>query len=92
MSITAVVSMVIQFYSFTILIYVIMSWFVRSGQNELVMQVYEFLGTVCEPYIGLFRRFIPATGGLDFSPLVALLVLSYVIRPLLLMLLSYVGV
>jgi uncharacterized protein YggT (Ycf19 family) len=84
--------MVIQFYSFTILIYVIMSWFVRSGQNELVMQVYEFLGTVCEPYIGLFRRFIPATGGLDFSPLVALLVLSYVIRPLLLMLLSYVGV
>ena len=87
MSVSYVVSIVIQLYSFTILIYIIMSWFVRSTQSEVVIQVYEFLGTVCEPYIGVFRRFIPATGGLDFSPLIALVVLNYVIRPLLLMLL-----
>jgi YggT family protein len=86
-SVSYVVSIVIQLYSFTILIYIIMSWFVRSTQSEAVIQVYEFLGTVCEPFIGVFRRFIPATGGLDFSPLIALVVLNYVIRPLLLMLL-----
>jgi YggT family protein len=86
-----VVSWVIQAYSYTILIYVIMSWFVRSAQNDTVVRIYEFLGSVCEPYIGLFRRVLPATGGLDFSPLVAWAVLQYLIRPLLLTLLSYVG-
>ena len=92
MSASYVVSWVIQAYSYTILAYVIMSWFVRSAQNETVVRIYEFLGSVCEPYIGIFRRVLPATGGLDFSPLVAWLVLQYLIRPLLLTLLSYVGV
>lgn len=35
-----------------------------------------FLRDVCEPYIGLFRRFIPPLGPLDLSPLVAILVLQ----------------
>ena len=91
MSVKAIASMVIQLYSFTILIYVLMSWVVHSANSPMVAQVYDFLGTVCEPYIGLFRRIIPATGGIDLSPLVAMLVLHYLIRPGLLMLLGIVG-
>lgn len=91
LGISALVNTVIQLYSFTILIYVLLSWFVRSAQSPVVGQVYEFLGTVCEPYIGLFRRIIPASGGVDFSPLVAMLVLHYLIRPGLLMLLGILG-
>jgi uncharacterized protein YggT (Ycf19 family) len=36
------------------------------------------LATIVEPYLGVFRRFIPAFGGMDFSPLAAILVLQFV--------------
>ena len=37
-----------------------------------------FLRDVCEPYLGLFRRFIPPIGPIDISPIVAILVLQFV--------------
>jgi uncharacterized protein YggT (Ycf19 family) len=37
-----------------------------------------FLRDVCEPYLGLFRRFIPPIGPVDVSPIVAILVLQIV--------------
>jgi YggT family protein len=39
-----------------------------------------FLRDVCEPYLGLFRRFIPPIGPVDVSPIVAILLLSIVGR------------
>ena len=38
-----------------------------------------FLRDVCEPYLRIFRRFIPTVGMFDFSPMVAIIVL-YVVR------------
>ncbi len=38
----------------------------------------EFLRQVCEPYLLIFRRFIPPLGPLDLSPIVAILVLTIV--------------
>jgi YggT family protein len=35
-----------------------------------------FLRDVTEPYLGLFRRFIPPIGMIDISPIVAVLVLQ----------------
>lgn len=35
-----------------------------------------FLRDVSEPYLGLFRRFIPPIGPIDISPIVAILVLQ----------------
>jgi YggT family protein len=37
-----------------------------------------FLRDVTEPYLGLFRRFIPPIGPIDVSPIVAILVLQIV--------------
>lgn len=37
-----------------------------------------FLRDVCEPYLGLFRRFIPPIGPIDVSPIVAILLLQIV--------------
>ena len=39
-----------------------------------------FLRDVTEPYLGLFRRFIPPIGPVDVSPIVAILVLQIVGR------------
>lgn len=40
--------------------------------------VLGFLRDVTEPYLGLFRRFIPPIGPIDVSPIVAILVLQIV--------------
>jgi uncharacterized protein YggT (Ycf19 family) len=40
--------------------------------------VLGFLRDVCEPYLGLFRRFIPPIGPVDVSPIVAILLLQVV--------------
>jgi YggT family protein len=37
-----------------------------------------FLRDVCEPYLSIFRRFIPMVGPVDISPIVALVVLYLV--------------
>jgi YggT family protein len=42
--------------------------------------VLGFLRDVCEPFLGLFRRFIPPIGPIDVSPIVAILVLQIVGR------------
>jgi len=64
---------IIQFYVFLIIAYVLMSWFPVSG---VFADLYSVLGTIVEPYIGLFRRIIPPLGALDISPIVAILVLN----------------
>ena len=43
--------------------------------------VLSFLRDVCEPYLRLFRRFIPALGAFDFSPIIGIFVL-YIVRTL----------
>lgn len=83
-----VIEGIISFYSFCILAYVLMSWFRPTG---IVFDIYRILGQICEPYVGIFRRIMPATGGMDFSPLVAMLVLEYLIRPLLVRLVGMTG-
>lgn len=75
-----ILSRLISFYELLIFIYVVLSWF-PIGEGILA-DVYRVLGSLCEPYVGLFRRILPrsASGGvgLDFSPMVAILVLVIV--------------
>ena len=37
----------------------------------------NFLRDVCEPYLRIFRRFIPPLGMFDFSPMIAIIVLYF---------------
>lgn len=66
---------IVDFYQLLIIVYVIMSWFPVRG---MLYDVQSVLATIVEPYLGVFRRFIPAFGGLDLSPLAAILVLEFV--------------
>lgn len=67
-------------YFYMILIYVLMSW-VPAVRESFVG---ELLGKIVEPYLSVFRRFIPAIGGmLDISPIVALIALRFIVMGLL---------
>jgi len=68
----AIVGAILQFYSWIIIIYILMSWFPIAG---FVEDIYRVLGSIVEPYLGIFRRIVPSTGMIDFSPWVAILVL-----------------
>ncbi len=65
----------INFYSILIVIYVLMSWIPR-GAARIVEDIRSVLASICEPYLGIFRRFIPPLGMVDISPIVAILVLE----------------
>lgn len=68
---------VIDFYQYLIVIYVLLSWFPVSG---IFAQFKQVLSSICEPYLALFRRFVPVAGGLDFSPFIAIIVLQLLAR------------
>jgi len=51
---------------------------VRIPYNAVTEAVERFLRDAVEPYLSIFRRFIPPFGPLDLSPIVAILVLQIV--------------
>ncbi len=47
----------------------------------IVSDIYRALGKICDPYLNLFRRFIPPIGGmLDISPIFAIIVIQLIGR------------
>ncbi len=66
-------------YTTVIFIYVLMSWIPTNA--GIVGDVYRVLGKICDPYLNLFKRLIPPIGGVvDITPIIALLVLQFVVR------------
>jgi YggT family protein len=81
-SIGSLLRALLQFYSGLIVIYVLMSWI--PSNDGMIGELRAVLATICEPYVGLFRRILPMAvvggAGLDLSPLVALVVLQLIGR------------
>lgn len=76
------VAKLLDLYGILIVAYVILGWVLVATRSRGVADLYRGLATLVEPYLGLFRRIIPAVmvggGGLDFSPFIALIVLELV--------------
>ena len=87
-TVTGLVLGLINFYETLIIVYVLLSWF---RGISIVDEVSSVIGTLVEPYLGLFRRIIPPFGMLDISPIVAILVL-YAIASAVPVLLNQLGV
>jgi uncharacterized protein YggT (Ycf19 family) len=66
-------------YSLLIIAYILSSLFFAFGGRVPYARwssaILGFLRDVCEPYLSLFRRFIPPIGPLDLSPMIAIIVL-----------------
>lgn len=69
-------------YIALILIYVlanlVFAFGLRPGYSRTLDRVLGFLRDVCEPYLRIFRRLIPGMGMMDFSPIIAIIVLGVV--------------
>ena len=73
-NVVSFVRVFIYVYSLLILAYIITSW-VRLPYSTWLNRIQRFLYDVCDPYLRIFRRFIPPIGPLDLSPMVAIIVL-----------------
>ena len=57
---------------------VLMSWTNPRGGGNLTAFVYQ----MTEPFLAPIRRLLPPTGGVDWSPLIAMLLLGVIVRVL----------
>lgn len=73
------VSALFTVYILIILVYIIttlaFSFGLRPPYSRWTDAVLGFLRDVSEPYLRLFRRFMPRMGMFDFSPIIAIIVL-----------------
>ena len=75
-------SALLRVYVILILIYIVVNLLFAFGArppySRALDAVLGFLRDVCEPYLAIFRRFIPPLGPIDISPIIAILVLQIV--------------
>lgn len=77
-----VVMMALQFYTYLVIANVVMSLLfqfkVIDWANQTVRQIWNAVAALTEPVLQRIRAVLPATGGLDLSPLVLLLGIYFV--------------
>jgi YggT family protein len=59
-----------------LIVRVLMSWVAPRGGGQLMAFVYQ----VTEPILAPIRRLIPPTAGIDWSPLIAMLLFGAIVR------------
>lgn len=66
-------------YTMVIFVYVLLSWF--PNKRGWLYDIDRALGKICDPYLNLFKKFIPPIGGMvDISPIIAIIALQLVVR------------
>ena len=74
-----VILLVLQMYTYVIIVVAIMSWLIAFNvinvYNNVVRTVWDSLNAITEPALRPIRRMMPKFSGLDLSPLILLLVI-----------------
>lgn len=74
-----IVSLLLQVLLWIIIIQAILSWLVVfnviNTTNDFVRQLLTALDRITEPLYRPFRRIMPDLGGLDFSPMIVILLI-----------------
>jgi YggT family protein len=63
----------ISIYILVLIVRAFMSWFNPNPYHPVA----QFLYRITEPVLSVVRRYLPVSGGFDFSPLVIILVLYF---------------
>ena len=76
--------LILSIAQWIILIHIIMSWLINfqvlNLRQPLVAQVWHALNQLLEPIYSRIRRMLPATGGIDFAPLIVIIVVFFLQR------------
>ncbi|HZL00221.1 MAG TPA: YggT family protein [Caulobacteraceae bacterium] len=82
-----IVRNILELIIWLVVAYAVLSWLISfqivNLRNRIVYSISRFLEAVVRPMLAPFRRFLPAPGGLDFSPILLILIIEGVIRFLL---------
>jgi len=76
--------LILNIAQWIILIHIIMSWLINfqvlNLRQPLVAQIWQGLNQILEPLYSRIRRMLPATGGIDFAPLIVIIVVFFLQR------------
>ncbi len=75
-SLNDLLRMLLGLYLVLIVIAVLLSWFGRGVRHPIVPLIWQ----LTDPVLAPLRRLIPPLAGVDFSPLIAILVLQFLLR------------
>jgi YggT family protein len=64
----------IQFYTILLILRVLLTWFPNINWYN---QPFAALSQITDPYLNLFRSILPPMGGMDFSAMLAIILLQF---------------
>ena len=80
-SLAKLIYVILDIFTWVIIGSAIMSWLVAFGvvnvRNQVVRTLVDFLYRVTEPVLRPIRRVLPNLGGIDISPVIALLLIFF---------------
>lgn len=65
----------VDIYVLILIVRILLSWFQTT---EWGYKGISLLSPITDPYLNIFRSFIPPLGGIDLSPIVAILLLQVI--------------
>lgn len=74
-----IIDSLINFYNILIIVYCLLTW-IPMSPNGLLADIGAVLDGIVGPYLNFFRRIMPPMGGIDFSPVIAVLALTFIER------------
>ncbi|MFY7842559.1 MAG: YggT family protein [Rhabdochlamydiaceae bacterium] len=70
----SIINHLFNLYNIFLMIRIVSSWFPQANRYKII----NFISYYTDPYLNLFRRFIPPLGGvIDFSPMIAYFFLKF---------------
>jgi uncharacterized protein YggT (Ycf19 family) len=73
-------STLIYVYTVLIIVFIVIQLLFAAGlrppYSRTTDAILGFLRDICEPYLRIFRRVLPTLGGIDFSPIIAIVLLG----------------
>jgi YggT family protein len=81
-SLLVLIIQIINLYKLVLLIYIIATWLISfniiNTSNRFIYSAMEILYKLSEPSLRLVRKYVPAFGNIDISPIIVYLLLWFV--------------
>ena len=81
-SLLGLIIQIINLYKLVLLIYIIATWLISfnviNTSNRFIYNAMEILYKLSEPSLRLVRKYVPAFGNIDISPIIVYLLLWFI--------------